>query len=386
MLRLIHLIFFSLFSLFSTNCFAQKMSALQVYDQVAAITAKNFYDPTLRGLNWKELTAQYRRTLSSESSTSELSSVLNHLLQNLRASHTEFVTFDQQEYHGLESIFSRRIDGDQIYQCGGWYQQIDGKWFIRNVFPGSPMAKGGLRTGDEIVSVDQKPFTEVSSCNTVRPVQFKIRRNKSKAEQVFTLRPTLKSVQEILLRATIDSEVIWNLNGQRIGYFHLWSGTDDLFLESLQNTVLRFAKTTDLMILDLRDGFGGAWTPYLQPFFATDLESGAPVPQIYSKPMYVLINEGVRSGKEYLALVLKEKHRALLIGTNTAGHVLGGKLFPIEAGTSALYLAVSGDPTGVLEGKGVAPDIRVEAPIPYRRGTDPQLQKVLELIKSLHKY
>lgn len=379
---MIRTIIVSFIGLYCWCSFAQTMTATQIYDKAVDITSKNFYDQTFRGLNWLQLAQQYRQRISDQSSLAELKIVLNDLLKNLNASHTEFITADEQEYHGLQSIFSRRIDGDQIFQCGGWYKNIGQKWFVQNVLANSPMAKSGIISGDEIIAVDGKPFAEIQSCNTSLPVEFKHRRSLNTAEQKVTITPAFESAQELLLNATTASEAIWNIGGKKVGYFHLWSGTDDLFLHSLQGAVSRMANTTDVMILDLRDGFGGAWTPYIQQFFDFDLETGAPIVQVYSKPVYVLINGGVRSGKEYLAFEFKEKKRALLIGTNTAGHFLGGRLFDLDSGSSSLYLAVAGDPTGVLEGRGVAPDIFVDNLIQYSEGADRQLEKALELIEN----
>ncbi|MBK9206168.1 MAG: hypothetical protein IPL73_27910 [Candidatus Obscuribacter sp.] len=47
----------------------------------------------------------------------------------------------------------------------------------------------------------------------------------------------------------------------------------------------------------------------------------------YDKPLVVLINEGSRSGKEIIAYALQKSKRAVLVGTNTAGYVVAGRLF-----------------------------------------------------------
>jgi len=77
----------------------------------------------------------------------------------------------------------------------------------------------------------------------------------------------------------------------------------------------------------------------------------------------VLINGGSRSGKELLAYSFKAAGRARLVGENTAGAVVAGRLYPLD-GKCALYLAVcditlEGKQKDRLEGVGVAPDIVV---------------------------
>ncbi len=366
---------------YSLNSFSQALSPLQIYDDAIDITTKNFYDQTFRGLDWPKLTSQYRQELTNSSKPIEVQAVINGLLDNLHASHTEFVTADEQEYHALRCIFSMKIETDPYFQSGGWFQKIDGKWFVRDVFVGSPLARAGVVSGDEIISVDGKTFTEIRSFNTPSPVKVQYRHDQSGPELNVVLTSEKKSVQELLLDATNRSQNIFLLRNKKVGYFHLWSGTHERFLESIQGAVKALANSTDVMVLDLRDGFGGAGPEYVQSFFDHDLETGVPVAQIYSKPVYMLINEGVRSGKEYLALLFKNEKRGVLVGTNTAGHYLGGRLYNIVDGLYALYLAVAGDPTGELEGRGVPPDIQVVPSLPYSKGQDVQLETTLSLIR-----
>ncbi len=98
----------------------------------------------------------------------------------------------------------------------------------------------------------------------------------------------------------------------------------------------------DGLILDIRGGYGGAWTEHLQPFFVDnagffeaeilDGEDKLQIlpadehhnPQAYTGPMAVLINEGVRSGKEAMAYQFKKSRRATLIGSKTAGYFFCG--------------------------------------------------------------
>jgi carboxyl-terminal processing protease len=100
----------------------------------------------------------------------------------------------------------------------------------------------------------------------------------------------------------------------------------------------------------------------------------------WRKPLYILINGGTRSGKEMIAFAIKKHHLGTLIGQRTAGEVLGGScyLLPDE---SLLYLAVADVRIDDqrLEGQGVSPDIEVPDDLPFAAGTDPQLEKALEI-------
>ena len=95
----------------------------------------------------------------------------------------------------------------------------------------------------------------------------------------------------------------------------------------------------------------------------------------------MLINDGVRSGKEWVAHLLKIRHRGPLIGSTTGGKFLAGELFDIAKDHFALYLAVEFDPSMPdLEGEGVPPDIMVPAPVPFAQGADPELKAALEYL------
>jgi carboxyl-terminal processing protease len=168
---------------------------------------------------------------------------------------------------------------------------------------------------------------------------------------------------------------------RRIAYVHLWAGTHDTFLDLLRATIDDArAEDLDAFILDLRDGYGGAWWPYLDPFFpdreryfATvnhDAEGASePMraepqrnPLAWTRPMAVIINGGTRSGKESLAFQFKKTGRATLLGTTTAGAFTGGLgAFADRDGGYILYLAVQEmrlDDTAI-EAVGVSPDIVV---------------------------
>lgn len=106
----------------------------------------------------------------------------------------------------------------------------------------------------------------------------------------------------------------------------------------------------------------------------------------WRKPAVYLVNQFSRSGKELLAFGAKKYNLATVIGERTAGHTLGGQLFPISNG-DFLFLAVqSGKVDGInLEGVGVDPDIKVLFDIRYCNGKDIQIDRaVTHLLNELN--
>ncbi len=362
-----------------TKSKARKFDSLAIYDLTARTVDENFYDKTFRGLDWPDLVADFKERVGPNSTSAELKSTLNSLLGLLKASHTEFLTTSDQTYFALKSIFSHDIDGYPIYQIGAWFKKIDDHWFIRSIFKGLSSENDCLKPGDEIISVDGKSLNPVSSFNSPGLKKIEYRRSKFSRTSVCEVNPHYASFQRALLEATQLSAKVFSYRGKRVGYFHLWAGTHDDFRLALRDFLVSSESTSDAMILDLRDGFGGAHPGFIEPFFSED-EDSKPVRQVYTKPLVVLINEGTRSGKEWISLLLKRKKRGILIGEKTAGYFLSGKLFDIEEGHYLLYLAVDGNgPQGVdLEGKGVFPEISKPFDFKYSQGKDPQLERALQ--------
>jgi carboxyl-terminal processing protease len=355
---------------------------LQIFDQTTDTVTHHFYDQTFRGFPWAKLVSDARSQLNDTSTPLQLETNINALLNRLRASHTEFLSSSDQEFWGLESVFSHNTDGAPFHQIGAWFENIDGKWFVRDVFEKSPAQLAGLLRGDEIVAVDGAPLQPVRSFESGKTkVTVSIRRNQNGPVVNLQVPIVFESVQHSMLKASQASYRVINVNQKRVGYFHLWAGTHENFKNELAKIAQESAQTTDSMILDFRDGFGGAGPDFLNPFFDHD-EDGKPITQIYAKPVVVIINEGVRSGKEWISYLIRKNGRAKLVGTQTRGYFLAGQLFPIVPGQYDLFLAVAtatgSDPD--LERKGVMPDFWVDEPLPYSAGSDPQFDAALAWI------
>lgn len=100
----------------------------------------------------------------------------------------------------------------------------------------------------------------------------------------------------------------------------------------------------------------------------------------------ILINEHTHSAAEMVASFAKQNGLATIIGTKTAGEVLGGANFKL-AGGYILRMPVAGWYTwqgDCIEGKGVEPDVIVENfPESLGTGTDTQLQTAVSFVKTV---
>jgi carboxyl-terminal processing protease len=195
------------------------------------------------------------------------------------------------------------------------------------------------------------------------------------------IQATTQGMQQFFLNATRDSMRIVPIGAHATGYFHLWAGAHPVFLESINAAMEAFeSKRVDALILDLRGGFGGAGLEYL-----AKLKSS---PHLSQVPRYVLIDDGVRSGKEWLAATVRTEKLGTLVGSKTAGMFLGGAPHRFFDDKYLLYLAEhTFTPPGIgeIEGIGIEPDVAVDPCRAYCAGTDPQLDKAVELIRALPK-
>ena len=193
----------------------------------------------------------------------------------------------------------------------------------------------------------------------------------------------------VCLDATIASEHIITSGKHKIGYVHLWTQANEKFATTLASLVYNQLQNTDAMILDLRDGFGGRPEGYGDPFFRPQVELDWKSTQTtqhelfgYQRPLVVLIYGGSRSAKEVLSFIFKKSKRATLIGSNTAGNVLG--TYPARVSDWA-YLEVpivEVYTDGVrLEGKGAAPDIAVDREMD-ENGKDLYIQTAVDFLSK----
>jgi len=108
-------------------------------------------------------------------------------------------------------------------------------------------------------------------------------------------------------------------------------------------------------------------------------------PQPFHGRIILLINEHTHSAAEMVASFAKQNRLATLVGTRTAGEVLGGANFKL-AGGYVLRMPVAGWYTWqgeCIEGEGVEPDVVVDnSSQSLAVGSDDQLQRALDVAKT----
>lgn len=374
---------------------------LAVFDEVWQNVRDHFYDPTLRHLDWAAIREKYR-PLAAAAVDEEHSVVINRMLDELAASHTRYYTPAEPAYYQLLDIFAgplrrelRRAfpDGQVLYPSIGIFtQRIENKIFISGVLDGFPAAKAGLRVGDELLAADGTPYHPVRSLTAKvnQEVTLQVRRSLHEPPHEVVVVPQQTRPNEAFLKGMQESARVIHTNGVAIGYIHVWSYAGAQYQRLLEREIFSGTlKEAEALVLDLRDGWGGAQAHYLDLFNAqgptvtmVDRHGDVSVANVkWRKPVVMLINGGTRSGKEILAYGFKKYGLGEVIGTRTAGAVLAARAF-LLSDDSLLVLAVNDVFVDGqrLEGVGVTPTVEVPFPIKYAQGKDPQLERALELL------
>jgi carboxyl-terminal processing protease len=374
------------------------------FDQVWELVRDRFYDPRLNGLDWQEQRVRFRPDAATARSREDAAVVINAMLAKLGASHTHFYTSEEPAYYQLADIFvgaleHRGLDrvfpkGEVSYPGIGVFTEADdqGRTFVTGVIEGAPAHAAGVLLGDEIVSADNRPFRPVGSFRgkVGSPVSLEIRRSSGAAPIAIGVSPADLHPNEMFLRGLKDSARLIVADKARIGYVHVWSYASHRMQSALEDLMSDGPlKDADALVWDLRGGWGGAQPEYLDLF-----NPRAPTMQIkgrngetgfvdvkWRKPVAALINEGTRSGKEVLAYGFKEYRIGELVGHQTEGAVLAATAFLI--GDDGLLLLAVEDVLvdgQRLEGIGVTPTIEVPFDSRYAAGSDPQLDRAVQVL------
>lgn len=370
---------------------AGKSEFAEVFAEIHKTVAEHFFDPQLNGIDWEALGKTFGAQARNAPDVEAFATIVNQMLANLQTSHTFFYTSRDPGYYQLRSVFEER---KLAYPGIGIFTKVlEGGTFVSGIMEGTPAHDAGLQVGDRIISVNDKPFHPIGSFedHVGRAVSIALQRTEDADSVVrISVAPELLEPRVMFENAIRASVRIIERGPKRIGYIRMWSFAGDRYRNALQEEISRAPlREADALIIDLRDGWGGANPEDINIFnarvtaltFVARDGTERSLDSQWRKPVALLVNEGTRSGKEMIAYAFRKHSIGPVIGTRTAGAVVGGRPFQIRPGM-LLYLAVSDVRVDGerLEGVGVEPDIKVEFSLPYAQGADPQLEAAVEAL------
>ena len=227
------------------------------------------------------------------------------------------------------------------------------QFFIDYPQHGSPAYRAGLRSGDQILQIDNIPLVEKTLRETFRLLRqpteskthfFVLPFGQTEPKDVFVQRERIHSESVEGDYFDSDGHVFCLEAHPQIGYIRitLFSGTTAKeFSDALERMAQRGAES---FILDLRDNVGGdVWSCILiaRKLMAPNPVSGSVIVAVRDRegterfrhrhfvlvegsqrstlPMVVLINGESASASEILAAALQDHHRATIVGTRSFG-------------------------------------------------------------------
>jgi carboxyl-terminal processing protease len=349
-----------------TSIFAQQGEDYSaMWDSVSQAISGRYYGRKSRKADMDRLLGKYEARAKAAKSRDEFSDIVNAMIDEFKDSHFDFFTPADQGYYLMDSLVSGK---SEMPNFGAWLRRTGDSYTVQMVLNGSEAEKAKLMKGDVIMTVDGSRFTPITSIeNKVgKTVTLGVRRGSEQKDVQVQIKKAPAS--EMFLEATRDSARVIEHGGKKIGYLHIWTMMpNQAGRDVVHNALYGKLRDTDAMILDIRDGFGGRPEGYGDPFFRPEVQLEWKMGEVnmkqlfgYQRPLVVLINGGSRSAKEVFSYIMKKSKRAVLMGSTTAGHVLGTSPWRINEWSIIEIPSVEVVTDGVtLEGKGVTPHITI---------------------------
>lgn len=352
---------------------------LQLFDRTWSLVETDFVDPNLKGLDSKAIRAEAREALSEVTDKEEAVRIINGFLGRLHTSHTRLYCDRDPLYYELLDVFSEgslqeeikaRFDGQPPHYTGILCTLEDGT--VVDVVPGGPADQARLWPGDRVLGIADtpegpfQPFHPIGSLigKAGQDVYLQVASGKVIAPR--RLQPVEVQPKAAFLQSITDSVEVVERGAFKLGYLRVYSYAGEDYHRRVEELLEEGPLAeADGLVWDLRGGWGGAQTRYLETFQKLPnlrlRQRGQSFQEIgsghWGRPVVMVVNERSRSGKEILAYGFQSLGLGPLVGTTTAGAVSGGRLYLLPDGC-ALYLAVFDVEVDGhrLEGVGVTPD------------------------------
>ncbi len=317
-------------------------------------------------------------------------SAIRGMLQTLGDPHTSFV--DPQE----REVSETQLRGG--FQGIGAYVELttDGKVRIVGPQEGSPAEAAGIRAGDVILQVDGKP---IQGMNLIQAVSLIRGPKGTKVTLTLQREGEPETINLEVSRADIKVESVRARSlDHKVAYVRV-SQFGQQTAKELRDAVQELSKESPSgLVLDLRGNPGGYLASAID-VSSLFLEDGVVLYELKSNgerqeyrikrgnvvtklPMIVLVDKGSASAAEIVAGALQDHQRALLVGERTFGKGSMQSVHVLSDGSSihvtvANWLTPKERP---INGNGLEPDVPVKLPQQPEPGSDPALDKAVDML------
>ncbi len=272
----------------------------------------------------------------------------------------------------------------------------DGYLEIADLIPGQPAEAAGVLADDIILAVGDQSLVGLGLYEAISYI-----RGPAGTDAVLTI---LRADEEepiiiTVKRARIEVPIVeYRMLDNRIGYV-LLSEFDANATDRVQDALKELLRQNPKgLIFDLRSNPGGWLDQSIKVsdlflskgLVAIERDSSGDEQRFYAydgdigedMPMVVLVNRGSASASEIVAGALRDRGRAVLIGTKTLGKGSVQRPNALSDGSQLrVTIARWYTPNDTsIHGDGLEPDILVEITDDTPSGTDPQLERAIEYL------
>jgi carboxyl-terminal processing protease len=387
---------------------------LRIFDEVWEQVRERYFDPSLRGVDWQGARTDLRPLAGEAHDEAELYAILRRMLGRLRDPHTRvFAPGDGTDWRVQHYV-----------SVGLSVRELGGAFVVADVERDSRAAREGVRAGDELLSVEGEPSAALFARRLADTASGDSRAARLQAVAHLFDGPVGSTVALDFRRAgesrvreaglrresrtrvpTFDAK---REGGARLIRFNIFTPEVAAQFARSMRTELKGARA---LVIDLRDNGGGEADAMadvassllpaglslgrftdrtgevkLEPFTRTALYSSAETLERFRGPVVILTNAHTASAAEVFAAAMRERNRALVVGEQTCGCVLGIRRRHVLPDGGVLDISEMDYRTAAgsrLEGAGLTPDMLVAPTLEdLRRGRDRALTLALELLKA----
>ena len=314
------------------------------------------------------------------------------MLNALGDPHTSYMS--PEEYTQANESLEGEYEG-----IGAWVDTSGDYVEIISPMKGSPAAEAGLLPKDLIIAIDGEDMSgipgDIALQSILGPAGSDVTLTIRRENETFDVTITR---QQIIV-PTVEHEMLED----DIAYIALYT-YGDKSTEQLRDALRDLLAQDPIgLIFDLRNNGGGYLTTAIEVVseFIRDgvvmyEQEGDGVIRTYEAisgglateiPLVVLVNEGTASASEITAGAIQDRGRGPLVGAVTFGKGSVQNWIPLNDNAGAVRVTVARWLTPdqrQLSGDGLTPEYIVEmTEEDYTEGRDPQLEKAVEVLKSL---
>ena len=385
---------------------------------------RKLYDPGLNGVDWRGTAAAHRESIISAESREDFESRMNDMVRELHVSHAGF-------FSEKRPLAAAKIAIGATFHNGGSH------WIFQDVHPGGPAHAAGVQPGDTLLAVagaeSIPPKMPIFALGEAVRVDIERRNGKRETVQI-----TCRYRKRRTVRSSNCSPPVGRRLPEGIGYLKITMFPGMVGID-LARDIDRAVRELDAeeLIIDLRGNSGGGMgclrvMSYLTPgrlpvgYSVTRKDMDRPQfdksrlpqfdripdrkaglvplmfrfalhgrsvavftegkgPQRFQGRVVILVNEHTASSSEMITAFAAENRLGTVVGSRTAGRLLGGNSFKVGHGYR-IALPVVAYRTWLdakLEGKGIDPDVAAPfSPEPLRDGLDTQLRAAVATLSN----